>query len=249
MQPKKDTMRATPSSAVTAAARQRAFRWARALTFASGLLLAAASGTHAQTSIWAPTSSDCSAASLGGGNLETWHTSATPKYWCSGGVKSSWTDGTAIFPNNGALNVVTLSAGVPLKTLEFQGNTHLFGPGISFAVTANPMVMSAESGMNGDVYPTIDTNGTLEKTGPGTVRLLGPSRGDPLKVSGGTIVIGEQGIYKGSLTGTVDLVSGTLNLSFNSGAVVNITQNGSLPMRSNGGSTARSTSLIPPAVP
>ncbi|MBU7574014.1 MAG: autotransporter-associated beta strand repeat-containing protein [Hydrogenophaga sp.] len=70
-------------------------KWWRLLMIAGSLLVGAASSSHAQTLIWAPFSSDCSAASLGGGGAtQYWHSSATPKNWCTsiGGSKSSWTD-------------------------------------------------------------------------------------------------------------------------------------------------------------
>jgi fibronectin-binding autotransporter adhesin len=194
-------------------------KWWRALMFASGLLLAAVSSTHAQQLIWAPASSDCSAASVGGGSSQTWHSAGTPKNWCTsiGGIKASWSDGSARFPdNNGVLNALTLTESVLIKALEFDGDTQLFGPGISFQVTTSPMLVSVASGKNANVYPTIGTNGAVEKIGAGTVTLLGPNNASPFRVLAGTVVIGVSwdGLYKGSLTsGTVDLASGTLKFN------------------------------------
>lgn len=78
------------------------------------------------------------------------------------------------------------------------------------------MLVSVASGKNANVYPTIGTNGAVEKIGAGTVTLLGPNNASPFRVSAGTVVIGVSwdGLYKGSLTsGTVDLAGGTLKFN------------------------------------
>lgn len=210
-------------------------KWWRLLMIAGSLLVGAASSSHAQTLIWAPFSSDCSAASLGGGGAtQYWHSSATPKNWCTsiGGSKSSWTDTfTALFPdNNGANNIAAvLDPSVPFKIVAFDSDTRIYGYGKVLQPTTGNAQFNVGPGKQAYIEPSINTGGGLEKLGVGTLTLLGTVVAAPFTVSGGTLTVGEGG-GQGSLGGNVVIGAGaTLKFYRNDSVSYNNMMSGTLP--------------------